>query len=307
MVHSTTRDPETLQILSLAQEKGLDLDPDTAVLDDNGWDFRVVHAVARDGLAWVLRVPRRPEIVTAAAAEGLLLAVLRDRFTVAIPDWRVADSELIAYPRLAGEPAVWENPQTYELHWRIDRRNPPTSYVTALGEFMAELHSTPTADVAATGIPFHSAGEVRTRFGAQLAVGAAELGIHPTWQERGQHWLDRDELWAETTVLIHGDLHPGHTLVDDDGVLLGILDWTDAEIGDPGTEFVEAARKFEPAMLDQLIDSYERHGGPVWPGLRAHVNEAIAFAPLALGVLGLEAGKQRYVQAARTSLGIPTA
>jgi len=296
----------TGRIMSLAKAKGLELRPDSAVLDDNGWDFSVVHTIAVDGIAWVLRVPRRPEVVVAAAAEQRLLTLLQGRFTVAIPEWRLSDDELIAYPRLAGEPAAWEDPLTYELRWRLDRTNPPERYVTALGKFMAELHGTTVADAAATGIPVRSAGDVRTRFANQLSFGVTELGIHPTWRKRGERWIDQDALWAETMVPIHGDLHPGHTLVDDDGALVGILDWTDAEVGDPGQEFVEAARKFERRMLDELIEAYRRHGGPAWPGLHGHVTEAIAFAPLALGVLGLEAGKERYVEAARARLSVPT-
>jgi macrolide phosphotransferase len=294
------------RILRLARERGLTLREGSAVLDDTGWDFIVVHATADDGSPWILRVPRRADVTALARAEQQLLALLRGRFAISIPDWQLADAELIAYPRLAGEPAASEDPVTFQLHWRIDRADPPGQYVEALGQFMAELHRTAVAEAAAAGIPVRAPADVRSRFARQLDFGASELGIHGTWLDRGRRWLERDDLWADAMVLIHGDLHPGHTLVDDDGTLLGVLDWTDAEVGDPGQEFVEAARKFEPSMLDQLIDSYSRHGGPVWPGLRAHVVEAIAFAPLALGMLGVEAGKQRYIDNARSRLGVPT-
>jgi Phosphotransferase enzyme family/Nucleotidyl transferase AbiEii toxin, Type IV TA system len=139
-----------------------------------------------------------------------------------------------------------------------------------------------------------------TMLARQLEFGRSELGMHTEWLERGRRWLGRDDLLAESMVLIHGDLHPGHTLVDNDGTLVGVLDWTEADVGGPGQEFVETARKFEPAMLDALLDAYVQHGGPAWPGLRGHVIEAIAFAPLALAQLGFEVGKQRYVDAART-------
>ncbi|MEV4630657.1 macrolide 2'-phosphotransferase [Micromonospora sp. NPDC049523] len=282
------------------------LRPDTAVLDDTGWDFQVVRVDAEDGGEWILRVPRRAEVADAAQAERRLLALLRGRFSVAIPDWRVADPDLIAYPRLAGEPAASEDTSTYELHWRIDAVRPPAAYVRRLGAFMARLHATPLAEAEATGIPVRDADGVRARFARQVDRGVQEFGMHPSWRDRATRWLDRDDLWANRSVLIHGDLHPGHTLVDGAGALVGILDWTDAEIGDPGQEFVEAARKFPPPVLDDLIDAYLRHDGPGWPGLRGHVVEAIAFAPLGLGTLGLEAGKQRYVDRARDYFGVPT-
>jgi macrolide phosphotransferase len=294
-------------LVELAGRHGLHVRPETARVDNTGWDFVVVHVLSDDGQPWILRAPRRPAAGGTVLAEQRLLDLLRGRFAVEIPDWRYADESFIAYPRLPGEPAAAEDPVTFELRWRIDRDRPPRQYLLPLGQCMARLHATETHVAAATGIPVREPEAIRSRFASHLAFGSAELGMHATWRERGQRWLDDDALWSPRVVLIHGDLHPGHTLVDEDGTLLAILDWTDAEIGDPGQEFVEAARKFPPHVLDELIDIYVDNDGPSWPGLRSHVLEAIAFAPLALAVLGAEAGQQRYVDKARALLGVPTA
>lgn len=292
-------------MLRIARENGLRIDPRSVSIDDTGWDFVVSHALADDGTPWILRWPRRADQAASIAAESRLLALLTGRLPVAIPDWRLTGPELIAYPRLPGEPAATEDTVTYALHWRIDRADPPRRYVETLGRCMAAIHATPVAEAAATGIPVREPKAVRVLFGERLEIGRTELGMHPAWWERGMRWLDDDALWSERTVLIHGDLHPGHTLVDEAGELLGILDWTDAEIGDPGQEFIEAARKFDPPMLGQLVDAYVAGGGPAWPGLRRHVIEGIAFAPLILGIQGLASGKQRYIDAARKRLGTP--
>ncbi|MDG6106952.1 macrolide 2'-phosphotransferase [Dactylosporangium aurantiacum] len=294
-------------LLDLAGRHGLRVRPETARVDDTGWDFVVVHVDGDDGRPWILRAPRRPGAGATVRAEQRLLELLRGRFPVAIPDWRYADETFIAYPRLPGEPAAAEDPVTFELRWRIDRQRPPRHYLLALGQCMARLHATDTHAAAGTGIPVRAPDTIRARFAGHLAFGAAELGMHATWLERGRRWLDDDALWSPRVVLIHGDLHPGHTLVGEDGTLLAVLDWTDAEVGDPGQEFVEAARKFPAHVLDELIGAYVGSGGPSWPGLRGHVVEAIAFAPLALAVLGAEAGQQRYVDKARAVLGVPTA
>jgi macrolide phosphotransferase len=287
------------EILSLASRNGLTLRPDSAVLDDSGWDFMVVHAVAVDGEPWILRVPRRPDAAALIPTEQRLLELLHGRFRVEIPNWRVATPELVAYPKLPGEKAAWEDPQTHVLLWRIDQTSPPVSYVDALGQFMAQLHATSTAAAATTGVPVRSPDDVRCRFAAHLEFGEAELGMGQAWRTRGRRWLDRDDLWAGPMVLLHGDLHPGHTLVDADGALLGVLDWADAQVGHPGQEFVEAAREFGPTMLDQLLSAYGRGGGAAGPSLREHAVEAIAFAPLALAVLGAQVGKPQFVDAAR--------
>lgn len=294
------------EILRRATDRGLALRPETAVLDDSGWDFQVVRVGADDGGEWILRVPRRAEVAGAARVEGRLLALLRGRLGVAVPDWRVADPDLIAYRKLAGEPAASEDTGGHELHWRIDRLRPPAAFVQQLGAFMAELHATPVTQAATAGLPVRDAAGVRADFARRVDRGVEVFGMHPSWRERAARWLDRDDLWAERTVLLHADLHPGHTLVDRCGALVGVLDWTDAEIGDPGQEFVEAARKFPPPVLDQLVDAYVRHDGPAWPGLRGHAVEAVAFAPLTLGLLGAAVGRQRYVDRAREYFGVPT-
>ncbi len=292
-------------LVEIAEQRGLRVRRDTARLDDSGWDFVVVHVDGIDGRPWILRAPRRPETASAVRPERRLLALVCERLTVSVPDWRVADETLIAYPRLAGQPAAEENPVTFELHWRIDRQRPPQPYITALGLSMAQLHTIEVTAAAATGIPVREPDAVRGRFAGHLNFGVSELGMHTSWWQRGRRWLEDDRLWSPRVVLIHGDLHPGHTLVDKDGALTGILDWTDAEIGNPGQEFVEAARKFPPHVLDELIEAYVAHGGPVWSGLRDHVVEAIAFAPLTLAVLGAEAGQQRYVDKARALFCVP--
>jgi macrolide phosphotransferase len=99
--------------------------------------------------------------------------------------------------------------------------------------------------------------------------------------------------------LIHGDLHPGHALIDADGALLGMLDWADAEVSHPGQEFVEATRDFGPTMLGPLLSAYRHGGGLAGPSLRSHAVEAVAFAPLSLAALGAQLNKPSHVDAAR--------
>jgi macrolide phosphotransferase len=301
-----TTDPTvTAAMLRAARDRGLPLRADSAVLDESGWDFFVVRAISDDGQPWILRRARRPEMAAAVEAEARVLSLVAPRLPVAVPEWVSADPELIAYPMLPDEPAASEDPGTYELHWRIDRERPPEAYTNDLGRLMATLHAMPVAQFKETGIPVRDPADVRDQFARRLEIGRSELSMHPTWFDRGRRWVEDDRLWSVRTVLIHGDLHPGHTLVNSAGAITGVLDWTDAEIGDPGQEFVEASRKFEPPVWDLLVASYQRSGGPSWPGLGEHVRNGIAFAPLALGVLGLTSDQPRYVAAARRKLSVP--
>ena len=220
----------TSDILARAQAHGLVLSADSATVDETGWDFLVVQATAVDGTPWILRVPRRPPVVKAAMAEAKLIATLRGRLPVAVPDFRIVTPDLIAYPRLAGEPAGAGNPRTGPLTWCIDPANPPEALVRALGR----------------------------------------------------------------------------SLVDGTGTLTGILDWTDAEVGDPGQEFLVVARTFGQVMFDRLVDVYHEYGGPAWPGLRGHVREALAFWPLERATKAAGLGMPHLFDEARTRYSIPT-
>ena len=65
-----------------------------------------IAGAAGRGMAWVLRVPRRPDVLPRAENEARVLGLVKGRLPVEVPDWRIATPELIAYPRLAGPTAV---------------------------------------------------------------------------------------------------------------------------------------------------------------------------------------------------------
>ena len=94
------------QLLAAAGRLGLALHAEAAEFDATGLDFLVVHAQDADGTPWILRTPRRPSVVAAAYVEARVLRLVGPRLAVAVPDWRVHAPDVIAYPRIAGTPAV---------------------------------------------------------------------------------------------------------------------------------------------------------------------------------------------------------
>jgi aminoglycoside phosphotransferase (APT) family kinase protein len=63
---------------------------------------------------------------------------------------------------------------------------------------------------------------------------ARVLPLLPTrLQPAGKELLDTVQ--TAQTNLIHGDLGPGHILVQD-GAVTGIIDWTDSHLGDPALD-----------------------------------------------------------------------
>jgi aminoglycoside phosphotransferase (APT) family kinase protein len=79
-------------------------------------------------------------------------------------------------------------------------------------------------------------------------------------QSAGAALLDRVE--GVRTALIHADLGPDHLLVRD-GRMTGIIDWTDAEIGDPALDLSWLLNGAPAEVAEGVAQTYE-----VTPDLR---------------------------------------
>ena len=92
------------EIVGLARSQGLTVHSENAQLNETGMDFQVVFAKDDTGMPWVLRKPRRSDVVERASAEGITLAFLRANLTADVPDWRIHTPELIAYRQQLNSP-----------------------------------------------------------------------------------------------------------------------------------------------------------------------------------------------------------
>lgn len=264
-------------------------------VDETGWDFRVGHAVDTSGVPWVLRVPRRPEVAEHLEVEQRLLAYLRPRLRVRLPEWEICSSELVAYRRLPGRPLAPEHPETLEYQWWTETTG---EYFDVLGEVIAELHRIPTEDVAELGVV--TSGAMRQELTDELRRAEVELEVPEARSRRWRAWLDDDRHWPGERRLAHADLHPGHTLVDESGHLLGVLDWTDAAIDDPAVDFVAVHNALGGAGLERLLATYRAAGGLPRPGLREHVELLSDFRfSVSLGVHGLDTGNPGFIAIAQ--------
>ena len=98
---------------------------------------------------------------------------------------------------------------------------------------------------------------------------------------RWQRWIEDDAMWPAHTALSHGDLHPGHLLLDESGAICGILDWTEARVGDPGIDLAMMFRCFGRDALDVIVDSFVANGATTWPRVIDHAIERAAVFPAA--------------------------
>jgi aminoglycoside phosphotransferase (APT) family kinase protein len=184
-----------------------------------GWDT----TVWRSG-DWVFRFPRRAVVVPGLRRE---IAVLPDlRLPLAVPR-----------PELIGEPA-----EGFPFPWFGARFLPgrePLGLSAAqrdrlgrpLGEFLRALHAVYPPQGLLPVDPI-GRGDMAKRV-PMLRGWLAELG-EPAPEEILAAAL---ELPPPTgRVVVHGDLHLRHLLVDEAGAPTAVIDWIDVCVGDPGID-----------------------------------------------------------------------
>lgn len=225
---------------------------------ETGFDHRVL--LARHGdTDWVFRFPRRPDVLPDLARERRILALLRTTdLGVAVPDWQVDTTvdgfPVVGYPAVPGRPAGEEPRSDGDFVLAVDLPL-GRGFVDRLGAALAAVHAIPSSQVAAgLGGAAVSLREMREH---HLEVVTVPTGLERHW--RGQ--LADDRWWTTPPTLVHGDVHPGHTLVDGSGDLTGLLDWTDGGWGDPAVDFVDTLHCYGSATTVRLIEAYRAAGG----------------------------------------------
>lgn len=268
--------PELL--IERAAARGLDLDPATARLDASGLDFMALHARDASGVDWIVRAPRRPSVVARAAVEAWVLRLVAPRLPVAVPDWRVYDDELIAYPRLAGAPA-WEITADLGLVWALRTPESPSEvFVDDLARLVAALWAVAPDDARDAGVPTRELSAAREELAGQLEVARAHHPIPERVWARWQRFVN-ERRWPTEARFVHGDLHPGHLLIDGDERVTGVLDWTEGHVGDPSVDLAGLTTCFGEALLDRVLGRLDAMGVARDPGLREHAAERAALSP----------------------------
>lgn len=240
-----------------------------------GWD-NSVHLV---GGRWVFRFPRRAQALPGFRRELAVLPALVGRLPLRIPA-----PEFVATDDDPDDP--WPFAGARLLHGRelaeaglaeTDR----TAAAAAVGAFLAELHR-----LDAEALLQGSAASLRAVGGR----GVLRLPVDPmqrAWPAaRMDHTRARLRSLAESgtwagdpavaavlaegerllppagePVLVHGDLHVRHLLVDGDGRAAGVIDWGDVCLADPVVDLSLAYAAFAGPARAELLTAYGRLDG----------------------------------------------
>lgn len=289
----------TLKFKQLANNNGLDILEDTIKINESGVDFRVAHAEDLNGDKWILRVPRRPESMRHALQEKEALDIINKQAIFQIPDWSFFSEDLIAYRQLSGTPAATVDVEQQGYIWNLDETNVPAEYYDSLGRVLANLHSLPQEGFKNIGVEILSALELRASMKQRMERVKKQYDINENLWERWHTWLAEDSLWPSFVGIKHGDLHPGHILIDHNNYVTGIIDWTEVGVADVSVDFMSHQLLFGKDGLTKLINAYDNAGGKTWSRMDEHIIELLTTSAITVAEYAQASGmKDMYELAA---------
>ena len=293
------------QIKEITKKHNIILKEETMQFNESGLDFQVVFAQDESGIDWVLRLPRREDVMPRTKVEKQALDLVNQYVKYfQAPNWIIYTDELIAYKKLDGVPAGTIDHNIGNYVWEIDINNVPPSFHMSLGRVLAELHSIPSDKATEFGLIVQTPEEARKSMKQRMNDVKTKFGVGEKLWNRWQSWVNDDEMWPKKTGLIHGDVHAGHTMIDKEANVTGLIDWTEAKVTDISNDFVFNYKAFGEEGLEALIIAYKEAGGYYWPKMKEHIIELVAAYPVSIAEFAIVSGVEEYVQMAKKALEI---
>ena len=202
-----------------------------ATLNDLGED----HAVVMLDDRWVFRFPRTTQAAALGAMERRLLARLGDASPTATPRYEYVSQagDFGGYRLIAGRELT---EAVFAALPRVARER----VLTEIGDFLRVLHAMPSALVARPDAspPAEDAAWVADRHAERRSRLAEALG--PALLDAADRFYRALPAAVATdhAAVIHGDFSEDHILLDPgEARLAGVIDFTDARLGDPAYDF----------------------------------------------------------------------
>ena len=197
----------------------------------------------------------RPDAEQNAAIEAHALAVCANRLPVPNPEV-VASGSLEGWPYLVSS----RLPGTeLSCRWTMMTDAHRLALASSTAELLAALHAVPVTMPR----PLPDAWLPLRRPPSELLAKHQRDGVVPSWLDDIEEVLnqaDAERSWTAPAVLVHGDIHPHHLLVNERGELCGLFDFGDVMTGP--SEYDLAATACLMAMhVPQGVQSFYRAYG----------------------------------------------
>ncbi|QIW21391.1 macrolide 2'-phosphotransferase MphL [Bacillus thuringiensis] len=288
----------TLKVKQLANKEGLTILEDSIEINESGVDFQVAHVKEQNGDKWILRIPRRPESMRHALREKHALEIIKKHAEFQVPNWSIFSEELIAYKQLNGVPAATIDIEHQRYVWNFNEKNAPNEYNISLGKVLANVHSLPQQNFNNIGVEILTANELRTSMKQRMNRVKEQYHINQNLWDRWQAWLAEESFWPSHVGVKHGDIHPGHILIDKKNNVTGLIDWTEVGIADISIDFTSHYLLFGKDGLIKLINSYDNAGGKTWSRMDEHIIELLTTSSITVAEYAQVSGLKDMHEAA---------
>lgn len=216
-----------------------------------GWDSDVLVVNER----WIFRLPKRPEVKEWITTEISLLPQLDRVLPVPVPRFEFVCPEhgVVGYTKIEGTPLIRGLFPNVAMK-RLARQ---------LGAFLTALHRFPVSRARELGA---SGGGPQTwrndhSDSCRRLLSAVLPLLEPKEQEVAKAmievFLSDDANFSFSPTLIHADLGPEHILCRSSGEIAGVIDWSDARVGDPALDFAWLLHGLGESSARSLLDAYE--------------------------------------------------
>lgn len=221
------------QVVATVESQFPALRPVAARFLARGWD----HDAWLVNEAWVFRFPRRRDVADGIPAHRAIVDRIAGALPVAVPRVELVGAPDAHFPHaytahrfVAGEPAD-----------RLDLDDAQEQALAEkLGPALAALHAIDARDLA---LAVEGDRSAERRSSVSKRAGAFRACMPAACAERWRDVLDGaiplPPRYEAPFRLTHNDLNAEHLLLDPaTRALVAILDWNDAALGDPATDFI---------------------------------------------------------------------
>lgn len=214
-----------------------------------GW-CTVAYRVA----SLTIRVPKTEECAGPLGLEPRLVPALEAAGVPFVPNGMRAilggHRRLLAtaHEYVAGSPARHAGP--------LPRGRRREALARDLGQFLGALHAFPSSDARRLGVP--EADLWHDRYVALIEAARPHLGPRTRqWLDGlGAGFIEAGGASDAPRVLAHGDVDGRNVLLDAEGALSGVIDFSDAMIADPAIDFACILNDWSWSFLERVFTHY---------------------------------------------------
>ncbi len=239
------------QMIRIAKEASPDLEIKKVETKSNGWDNDILMV----NKEIVFRFPKSKEIAAKVMGEATLIRELLLRKTkLQIPDYEFLYENGafagVKYDYLPGEP-LSETEHTFPMS---------STNAALMGDFLTKLHGIDVSRFKGKTIkPIHT-----QKYWQDLYT-SVETTLFPHLNQTQknevelffEHFFNHPMFSDTYDTVIHGDLTTANILFrHEKGLISGIIDFTDAQLGDPAFDFAGLYWSFGPAFTKEVLSHY---------------------------------------------------